>query len=309
MQIAKTPSPSLSQRLRSNPVVVKELRGRMRGSRAFWILTAYLLLLCTGFALVFLGFTAAATSGGGAFPRPALGRTAFGVVIALELITVSFLAPAQTAGAISAEREQQTYDLLRTTMLSARALILGKLFAGLAFIFLLLFSALPLQSLALFLGGVSTVELFVANLLLVVTALSFAAVGLFFSSFNRRTLASTILSYAFAILLVFGLPVLLAVSLGLFNAILFGSQQANLFAEAALILVGLFFISINPVAAAIVAEILWIEEGSLFTFALPVSQDSSFLIISPWLPFTILHLALTAVLIWLSIRFVRRAEA
>src|SRR3972149_5434733 len=141
-------TPLIPGRFRRNPVVMKELRGRMRGGKAFVILTIYLLLLSTAISIVFLAFTASQNPVGSSDVRQVLGKAIFGMVVGMELFTVSFIAPALTSGAISSEREHQTFDLLRTTLLPARSFVLGKLFSSLFYIVLLLFAALPLQSLA-----------------------------------------------------------------------------------------------------------------------------------------------------------------
>src|SRR5262245_18738433 len=104
--------------LRRNPVTLKELRGRMRGIRAFVVLTVYVLLM-SAFTVILYGiYTASAqvslsTTGG------VIGKVIFGGVLSIELFLVCFIAPAFTASAISGERETRTYHLLRTTLLSA----------------------------------------------------------------------------------------------------------------------------------------------------------------------------------------------
>ena len=69
----------------NNPIAVKELRGRMRGRRAFVILTIYLLLLAVFISLVYLIFVAAAGS-----PGSTAGRQA-GKVIFFALLVVASL--------------------------------------------------------------------------------------------------------------------------------------------------------------------------------------------------------------------------
>jgi ABC-type transport system involved in multi-copper enzyme maturation permease subunit len=110
-----------------NPVILKELRGRMRGRQAFILLTVYLGLIAVLIGFIYL--TTATGSSGRWNPsqRQDVGKAVFGAVVLLELLLVSFIGPGLTAGAITAEREHQTFDLLRTTLLSARSLVLGKL--------------------------------------------------------------------------------------------------------------------------------------------------------------------------------------
>jgi len=99
-------------------IMVKELRSRMRGRRAFIVLTVYLAIL----ALITYGvYTVVAPNvGGGGFvgglgqanASAVIGQSIFTVLSIFQLILVSFIAPAFTSGQISMEREKQTLDLL-----------------------------------------------------------------------------------------------------------------------------------------------------------------------------------------------------
>jgi ABC-type transport system involved in multi-copper enzyme maturation permease subunit len=295
--------------LKSNPVILKELRSRMRGSRSFWMLTAYLIVLSLGMFVILLGYAASERTGSGGYIRPVIGKALFGMAFGLELLTISFIAPALTAGAISSEREGHTFDLLRTTLLPARAMVLGKLFSSLSYLILLLFSALPFQSLAFLFGGIATEEVLISTLLLLVTALTFCSMGLFLSSFIRRTLVSTALSYGCAILLVFGLPMALILGLVMFSRLIPGlSPDTNSSFLTFLLMVGWILVSINPIATAILSEVLFLQEQALFTFSYPLQQGQAFTIISPWISYSIYYMIVSLILIWLSIRFVRKVE-
>lgn len=295
--------------LKANPVILKELRSRMRGSRAFWMLTVYLVLLSIGMLIILLGYAASERTGAGGYVRSMIGKALFGTAFGLQLLTISFIAPALTAGAISSEREQHTFDLLRTTLLPARAMVLGKLFSALSYLILLLFSALPFQSMAFLFGGVATEEIGISALLLLVTALSFCSIGIFFSSLFRRTLVATALAYGCAILLVFGLP--LALILGL---LLFGrfspifSPDADYTTLAVLLTLGWILVSINPLATAVLSEVLFIQEQALFVYSLPITNQQTFTIISPWISYSIFWVLISLLLLWVSILRVRRAE-
>jgi ABC-2 type transport system permease protein len=311
--IEKPPAPRLTamDRLKRNPVVLKELRARMRGSRAFILLTVYVLLLSMMVGFVYLAFTSSTQSANSVSQRQVFGKTIFGMVVWVQLMVVSFVSPALTAGSISSERERQTYDLLRTTLLPARALVLGKFLSGLTFILLLLFAGLPIQSLAFLIGGVAPEEMTIGTLILVVTAITFCAVGIFCSSFLARTLASTVMAYAFAILLVFGLPMLALLLLTLFGAVLgntMASGAPSALVEAALLLGGWLLVSVNPMGTAITSEIVLLEEQSAWLFTIPLSGGQSVTLPSPWIPYTFLYLMLSLALLFLSIQFVKRKE-
>jgi ABC-type transport system involved in multi-copper enzyme maturation permease subunit len=177
-------------------VGVKELRGRMRGKRAFVLLTVYLALLAL-FAWMVLGIveTAAEQSFGGGFVASQIGQQLFVALLMLETLLVPFLAPALTASAISLEREKQTLDMLSVTPISSLGLVLGKLFSALTYVFLLIFASIPLTALVFVFGGVSPDDLVRGYIVLIVTAIGFGSIGLFFSALVQRTQAATVLTY------------------------------------------------------------------------------------------------------------------
>ncbi|HLA17312.1 MAG TPA: ABC transporter permease subunit [Candidatus Limnocylindrales bacterium] len=178
-------------------VVVKELRGRMRGRRAFVILTVYLALVAV-FAWMCLGILEARASNqvsSSTFISSQVGQQLFAALLLLETLFVPFLAPALTASAISLEREKQTLDMLTATPISTLGLVLGKLFSALTYVFLLVFASIPLTALVFVFGGVGYEELATGYLVLIVTAIGFGSIGLFFSALVQRTQAATVLTY------------------------------------------------------------------------------------------------------------------
>jgi len=301
--------PSLGELFRRNPVVVKEMRARMRGNRAFILLTVYLGLLGLMVALIYFAFSQSTSAVNSVSDRQIFGKAIFGILVFMQLLTISFVSPALTAGAISMEREHQTYDLLRTTLLTGRALVMGKFLSGLLFVLLMLFAALPLQSLAFLFGGVAPEEFIIATILLIVSAIAFCAAGVFFSSFIKRTLISTVLAYAFAIITVFGLPMLLLLAFSLID-VLFGGlgSQISSAGEIFLFIGGWLLVAVNPLATAVATEVVLLQEQSAFIFTLPLPSGISITLISPWVPYIIFYLILSLFMLWISIRFVRRVE-
>ncbi len=299
-----------------NPVVLKELRGRMRGARAFILIFVYLMILSCILGLVYAGFLASTNATGSTGPdfRQAMGKTIFLSLSGIELMMVCFIAPALTAGSISTEREHQTYDLLRTTLLTARSLVFGKYMSALSFILLLLVAAFPLQSLAASMGGVAIEEVIISFLILVVTAVAFSAVGLFYSSIFRRTLASTVLAYASALILLFGLPILIVFGITFFSATTSGNIAGNLninqqvFLELLIIVVGWLLIALNPFASGIATELMLIDKQNAFIYQIPLSNGNNFPVIGPWMGYLVFYLIIALALILLSVVFVKRTE-
>jgi ABC-2 type transport system permease protein len=173
---------------------VKELRGRMRGRRAFIILTIYLLLL-GGFALMVEKIMEASFSTGfggtNAAASPAIGQGIFAALLMLMTLQVVFLAASSTAGAVSLEREKQTLELLVTTPISSLAIVIGKLLSALVYVFLLIAASIPLMAVVFVFGGVGPEDVLRGYIVLVVTALGLGSFGLLCSSIVKRTTAST----------------------------------------------------------------------------------------------------------------------
>ncbi|MGZ9159598.1 MAG: ABC transporter permease [Candidatus Limnocylindrales bacterium] len=173
---------------------VKELRGRMRGRRAFVILTIYLLLL-GGFALMIERLVEGSFSGnfGGvsAFAGAAIGQGIFAALLMLMTLQVVFLAASSTSGSISLEREKQTLDLLVTTPISSLAIVIGKLLSALVYVFLLIAASIPLMAVVFVFGGVGPEDVIRGYIVLISAALGLGSFGLLCSSLVKRTTAAT----------------------------------------------------------------------------------------------------------------------
>jgi ABC-2 type transport system permease protein len=177
-----------------NPVIVKELRSRMRGPRAFIILTVFLTLM--GLISYALYQITLITSSWSYSPlSPQVGQTLFISLALLEMMMVLILTPAVTAGAISSEHEKLTYEMLLTTPLSPPRILWGKLVSALSYIFLLILSAIPLASLVFIYGGVSLRDMLKAFIVVLVTAVMVGTIGIFMSTWLKRSGRATILSY------------------------------------------------------------------------------------------------------------------
>jgi len=295
---------SLLRAITGNPVAVKELRSRMRGRRAFVVLTIYLLGMSGFISLVYLAYASSATGPFGPDPRQA-GKAVFTAVLAMQVILVTFIGPSFTAGAISGEKERQTYDLLRTTLLSANAFVMGKLISALSYVVLLIFASIPLQSIAFMLGGVAPVELFLSQLLVLAASVAFALFGLFASSLMRSTLAASVTTFAGTLFVTIGLPTIVGIFAGFFGGVLFGTAGTTWLTEAVLAYAGLFLSAVNLPATLVVSEVFLLQEDTLFLFKSSFGGHSVWLF-SPWPLFLLLYFLLALIFYWACVRRVRR---
>jgi ABC-type transport system involved in multi-copper enzyme maturation permease subunit len=196
------------------------LRGRMRGRRAFVIVTLYLGLL-GGFAWMVATLIAQSYTtgfgGSSAFASAAVGQGIFAALLMLETLQVAFLAPSSTAGAISLEREKQTLDLLVTTPITTFAIVFGKLLSTLVYVFLLIAASIPLMAMVFVYGGVAPEDVLKGYVVLIATAIGLGSFGLLCSSLVKRTTAATAIT-------IFGV---LAVTIGTIFVLVFWTAMGG----------------------------------------------------------------------------------
>lgn len=214
----EVPEPTASRNflVSLSAVMVKESLRRMRGRRAFVLLTIYVALLAlVVFAvqrLVYdsmrwqMGFDGVAAPGDlvAGWAAAVIGQAIFGVILIVQTVLTLMLAPALTSGAISQEREKQTLELLITTPASTLGLVVGKLFSSLAYVFLLTLASVPLMSIVFAFGGIAPDDVVRAYVLLFAMAFGIGAIGLFVSALLKRTQVATAVSYVIVFLLTVG---------------------------------------------------------------------------------------------------------
>lgn len=278
-----------------NPVALKELRGRMRGPRAFIVMTGYLMVVGGFTIIIYLASTSDSLSTTGEIDGGTVGRLLFSAVVAMELFLVTFITPAFTASAISGEHERQTYDLLRTTLLPERSLVWGKLFSALAYIILLLLAAIPLQSIAFLFGGVDIPEVYIAFIVLMATAFFLGTLGIYFSATSRRTLRANIMTYVTAMILTIVSAMAVVVLTGIFDALTEGNNTLSRSAEWVLLLVRGAFVCLNPLTTLLTTQDFLINQQSVFTIEYTFQDGAVTTLPSPWIIFTLIYLSIAVV--------------
>lgn len=203
VQPAAEPSVWRSIWVSLSAVVVKELRWRMRGRRAFVIVTIYVTLIALLVFFVQRNFEQAVNDqiefGGGSFlgasVSAVVGQSIFSAILVIQTLLTVVVAPALTSGAISVEREKQTLELLITTPVSTLGMVVGKLISSLAYVVLLILASIPLMSIVFAFGGIAPDDIVRAYVLLFAVALGTGSIGLFLSALLKRSQVATALSY------------------------------------------------------------------------------------------------------------------
>ena len=277
-----------------NPIIVKELRSRMRRKRSYVILTLFLIFSAGIVSLVYFGVAETNDFYPDPDVRRTLGQAIFITVVLLQLAAVNFVTPAFTAGSIVGEKENQTYELLRTTPVRAKDIVRGKLLSGLLFTLLLLIATIPMQSMAFLFGGIELAELLIATLMLIVTATAFSAIGVFASTLMKRSIPATILSYVIANGGLILLPLVTVIVSALFPYafdsldILDPTQNPVGFFFAATFL--WILASSNPLIAAFLSETILLDTGEIFFWTQDITPTFTIHIPSPWMGFVIINL-------------------
>ena len=182
-----------------NPILVKELRGSLRGNRFFAAHLTVLGLFCVGL-LVTLGASLASAETRQDPDPSRIGREIFFVTQALQLGVVLLVVPALAATSITVERESLTHELLVTTGLEARQIVWGKFSAAMVQAFTLLVSLLPLVGLCFLFGGVTLYEIAASYAFLVGASALAVAFALFVSANSSSTQRAVGTVYGVALL-------------------------------------------------------------------------------------------------------------
>ncbi|ARU62649.1 hypothetical protein CBW65_17970 [Tumebacillus avium] len=264
----------------SNPILLREFRARMRTPKTVVLLCLYLAVL-GGLTMAFIF-----VSNLGNALRPGENRYILLAVAIIQLVLLAFIAPGLTAGAISGERERQTLNILLTTHLSPFKILFSKLISSMAFIWLVLFSTLPLYAIVLLHGGVAPVKLLYMFGFYLVVIVSFGAIGLFCSTWFKRTGVAVVVSYLISLFLLGGT----AIAGEMINVFL-SALSGNYGSRPSLV----YITALNPVM-----NIWQIFEPNTYIFTLYRSNNP--LIMPAWLYFSVVYLIGAVVLMWLSVR-------
>lgn len=286
--------------LLANPVLTRELFGRIRGRNAWLILTGYLTIIGAITLLIYAVFANSASMNDPNTAR-SIGKAIFFTVMTAALVQVCFLSPSLTAGAIVGEKERQTYDLLLASLLSPVQIVTGKLVSAIAFALLLIMASLPIAGLALIFGGVTAQEVLIGVVGLLVTAVSYAAIGLFWSTVMRSTLGATVMAQGTVIAILLLVPFLFFVISLLIDA--FNGQPTPLYVYT----MGAFLCLHPFIALGITAGALETGSGP-WLWEVP-SSAGNLTVPSPWLVYATIAVIIAAVCLWLAIRGVQPDEA
>jgi ABC-type transport system involved in multi-copper enzyme maturation permease subunit len=189
----------------ANPILLRVVESAGKRRRDLVIRCAYLGLLI--FVVIFF----LVGSGSGAASLSELASTSaliFQRMSYLQLGLVALLAPIFTAGAITQEKDSQTYDILLATPLTNGQIVLGSLLSRLFFVVALLISGIPIFSITQIFGGVAIRSIVTSFAIAAATAFVTAAMAMAIATFKVGTRRTIFSFYLFIVLYLVGVYLL-----------------------------------------------------------------------------------------------------
>ncbi len=169
----------------TNPVMIKEFRTRKFG-RSHWTMRLFALCLIVSF-----GLTLITVSGTVRWGVAELGR----IVAAMQFALIILLTPSLAGGMIASERESGGWTILRTTPLSTRRIVTGKLTSALVSLLMMLVATAPCYWVMIKIAT-ETEWLWKSGVSLALAAAMALLLSAAISSLFRSTAAATATAYA-----------------------------------------------------------------------------------------------------------------
>jgi ABC-type transport system involved in multi-copper enzyme maturation permease subunit len=267
------------------PVFAKEMVEMARRKRYFFNRVFYGLVLLFTLFVVFQNYSHRNGPGGG-YPIRVMAQFADELFIAVSCVqygAVYLFIPLFVCGVIASEREERTLELLFTTQLQDREIVLGKLLSRLAALLFLILSTLPVMSMIMLFGGIDPPSLWRMMAATTLAILCCGGMAIYFSTITKSPMGALVRTYWWLALWLLGIPLALMIPTALATRLAGGPWPMIM------VLGGLLFV--NPLGPLIVA--LNAEAYRGLTLYLGGSWFYPFTFIAPAL--------LSLVLIWRAI--------
>jgi hypothetical protein len=193
-----------------------------------------------------------------------------------------------------------------TTLLPSRSVVFGKLGSALAFVALLIIAIAPLESMAFMFGGVSPEEIILSQVVMLMAAVMFASIGIFWSSVVKSSVASNVLAYGTILFQMIGIPFFYFVITTIIGAYSTGPTGQSLSQTEGFWYASGIILSLHPIIAMVLSETFYSMGQPLFVYTSNTMLNGhTLLVVSPWLLFSIEALLTSTILVFLSIRLVK----
>ncbi|HLN29994.1 MAG TPA: ABC transporter permease subunit [Gemmataceae bacterium] len=255
--------------LLAGPIFAKEMVELARRKRYYFNRVLYGLVLLFALFIVYESFSWRLAMGRASIRMMAeIAHSLFMAVANVQYWAVYLLCPLFLAGVICSEREERTLELLFTTRLTDREIVLGKLGSRIAVFSLLILCGLPVMSLVMFFGGIDPNALWRMLAVTLLAILYTSAHAIYFSAVTKGAMGAVVRTYWWMALWLFGVPLLAMIPLATIRSTWAIYQ----------VMTGILFLNpIGPYIVVIVPDAYTAVEKNLgpwffpFTFVAPTS--------------------------------------
>src|SRR5688572_23077968 len=188
----------------ANPILLRVVEAGGRRRRDLFIRCAYLGLLVFVVITSLVGSQSTIGSGASLNDLAKMSDQIFARMSYLQLGLVALLAPIFTAGAITQEKDSQTYDILLSTPLTNGQIVLGSLLSRLFFVVALLVSGIPIFSITQIFGGVAIYSIVMRFAIAAATAFVTGALAMAIAVLKVGTSRTIFSFYLFIVIYVVG---------------------------------------------------------------------------------------------------------
>ena len=195
------------------PVFAKEMVEIARRKRYFVNRVLYGLALLFTLFLVWDSFRGQLAWDGSASIRvmAQMAERLFHSVSGVQYGAVFLFVPLFLCGVIAGEREERTLDLLFTTRLTDREIVLGKLGSRVAAVGFLVLFALPVMSLIMLFGGVDPLALWRISACTLLAVLYAGAHTIYFSTVTKSAMGALVRTYWWMAVWLIGVPMVIMI--------------------------------------------------------------------------------------------------
>ncbi|BBF44095.1 hypothetical protein lbkm_2783 [Lachnospiraceae bacterium KM106-2] len=188
--------------MKMNPVYKKELMLTMRSRRIVFKLLAFnsiiaIITMFVYYLLLDLSTQVSVTSVSSILQI-------YVILAIVEFVLILLIVPASTGGAISMEREKQTFDMLLASTLQPYKIIVGKLLSSISVLLLLIISSAPFAAVVFTIGGITPKDLLELILYFVFLAAFIGSFGIYYSTRIKKTINAIVSTYFTTIALTVG---------------------------------------------------------------------------------------------------------
>jgi len=177
----------------NNPIIFRELTTRLRSRASFFQLMMFLFVMSVGFAYTWFLFTYFRDN-----PQVngmMSSRMLFFSMASMQMMAIVLIVPMYAATAISGEKEEDTWEVLRSSPFSLFSIVYGKLISSMVFVWLMIMASLPFYGFFFMFGGVALSDLFYVFLMLSETVLLVGLFGMYCSLTRTRAVYAITSTY------------------------------------------------------------------------------------------------------------------